>query len=55
MDDVETLTREMVSRAEQWCGGRVVSTLEGGYVPDRLGEASVRHMRAMTRSQSNGP
>jgi acetoin utilization deacetylase AcuC-like enzyme len=50
MDDVETLTREMVTRAEQWCGGRVVSTLEGGYVPDRLGEASVRHMRAMTRT-----
>jgi acetoin utilization deacetylase AcuC-like enzyme len=47
MDDVERLTREVVSRAEQWCGGRVVSALEGGYVPDRLGEACVRHMRAM--------
>jgi acetoin utilization deacetylase AcuC-like enzyme len=47
MDDVERLTREMVSRAEQWCGGRVVSALEGGYAPDRLGEAAVRHMRAL--------
>jgi acetoin utilization deacetylase AcuC-like enzyme len=47
MDDVERLTREMVSRAEQWCGGRVVSSLEGGYAPDRLGEACVRHMRAL--------
>jgi acetoin utilization deacetylase AcuC-like enzyme len=47
MDDVERLTREMVSRAEQWCGGRVVSALEGGYAPDRLGEACVRHMRAL--------
>ena len=47
MDDVEQLTREMVSRAEQWCGGRVVSALEGGYAPDRLGEACVRHMRAL--------
>ena len=47
MDDVDRLTREVVSRAEQWCGGRVVSALEGGYAPDRLGEACVRHMRAL--------
>ncbi len=47
MDDVEHLTRELVSRAGQWCGGRVVSALEGGYAPDRLGEACVRHMRAL--------
>ena len=47
MDDVERLTRELVSRAGQWCGGRVVSALEGGYVPVRLGEACVRHMRAL--------
>lgn len=47
MDDVEQLTRELVSRAERWCGGRMVSVLEGGYAPDRLGEACVRHMRAL--------
>ena len=47
LDDVDRLTRELVSRAEQWCGGRVVSALEGGYAPDRLGQACVRHMRAM--------
>jgi acetoin utilization deacetylase AcuC-like enzyme len=47
MDDVERLTREMVSRAEQWCGGRLVSALEGGYAPARLGEACVRHMNAL--------
>jgi acetoin utilization deacetylase AcuC-like enzyme len=47
LDDVDRLTREMVSRAGQWCGGRVVSALEGGYEPDRLGEACVRHMRAL--------
>ena len=49
MDDVDRLTREMVSRAEQWCGGRLVSALEGGYDPERLGEAAVRHMRAMAQ------
>ena len=47
LDDVARLTREMVSRAEQWCGGRVVSALEGGYAPQRLGEAAVAHMRAL--------
>ena len=47
LDDVERLTREMVSRAEQWCGGRLVSALEGGYAPDRLGEACVVHMGAL--------
>jgi acetoin utilization deacetylase AcuC-like enzyme len=47
LDDVERLTRELVSRAEQWCGGRIVSVLEGGYAPERLGEACVRHMRAL--------
>ena len=47
LDDFDLLTRELLSRADQWCGGRIVSSLEGGYVPDRLGEACVRHMRAL--------
>jgi acetoin utilization deacetylase AcuC-like enzyme len=47
LDDVERLTREMVDRAEQWCGGRLVSSLEGGYAPDRLGAACVRHLQAL--------
>ncbi|MDA1081517.1 MAG: histone deacetylase [Gemmatimonadetes bacterium] len=47
LDDVTRLTREMVSRAEQWCGGRLVSALEGGYAPERLGEAAVTHLRAL--------
>jgi acetoin utilization deacetylase AcuC-like enzyme len=47
MDDVERLTRELVSRASQWCDGRLVSSLEGGYAPERLGEACVRHMNAL--------
>ena len=47
MDDVTRLTRELVSRADQWCGGRVVSALEGGYAPERLGEAAVTHLRAL--------
>jgi acetoin utilization deacetylase AcuC-like enzyme len=47
LPDVDRLTREMASRAETWCGGRVVAALEGGYVPDRLGEAAVVTMEAL--------
>jgi acetoin utilization deacetylase AcuC-like enzyme len=43
----DQLTRFLVDRAESWCGGRVVSALEGGYAPERLGIACVRHMRAL--------
>lgn len=43
----EALTTWLVGLAETHCGGRIVSALEGGYVPDRLGVACVRHMRAM--------
>ena len=47
MEHIDHLTRALVARAEAWCGGRVVSVLEGGYAPDRLGEACVVHMRAL--------
>lgn len=41
------LTRFLTERAESWCGGRVVSALEGGYAPDRVGEACAVHMEAL--------
>jgi acetoin utilization deacetylase AcuC-like enzyme len=47
LDDVRRLTREIVERAEGWCGGRVVSALEGGYDPERLGAAVIAHLEAM--------
>jgi acetoin utilization deacetylase AcuC-like enzyme len=43
----DRLTRDLVQRATHWCAGRVVSSLEGGYAPDRLGVACVRHMLAL--------
>lgn len=46
-EHIEALTRALVERAESWCAGRVVSVLEGGYAPDRLGPACVRHMAAL--------
>ena len=47
LEHVEALTRFLVERAERWCEGRVVSALEGGYEPDRLAAACVRHMHAL--------
>ena len=47
MEHVTDLTRAMVDRAVSWCGGRVVSALEGGYAPERLGEACMTHLRAL--------
>jgi acetoin utilization deacetylase AcuC-like enzyme len=41
------LTRWLVERAEGWCGGRLVSALEGGYAPDRVAEACVTHLRSL--------
>jgi acetoin utilization deacetylase AcuC-like enzyme len=43
----ESLTRFVVDRAEQWCEGRVVSSLEGGYEPERLGIVCVKHLGAL--------
>ncbi len=47
LDDVDRMTRALVARAADWCGGRVVSALEGGYAPDRVGEACVVHLHAL--------
>jgi acetoin utilization deacetylase AcuC-like enzyme len=55
LEDVDRLTRDLVSRAAQWCGGRVVASLEGGYNPERLGAAAVTMMRAMTETGLAAP
>jgi acetoin utilization deacetylase AcuC-like enzyme len=47
LDDFDALTSSVVSRAESWCGGRVVSVLEGGYAPDRVAQAAMRHLGAL--------
>jgi acetoin utilization deacetylase AcuC-like enzyme len=46
-DDIRTLTRAIVERAEGWCGGRVVSALEGGYDPDPVAQAVMVHLAAL--------
>ena len=49
LEDVATLTRFLVDGAAAWCDGRVVSALEGGYAPDRLGEACMTHLVELGR------
>ncbi len=47
LEHVDALTRSLVARAESWCGGRLVSALEGGYAPDRVAAACVTHLAAL--------
>jgi acetoin utilization deacetylase AcuC-like enzyme len=47
LEDVATLTRALVERADAWCGGRLVSALEGGYDPRQLAQAVVVHLGAL--------
>ena len=42
-----TITKEIVAFANSHCGGRVVSTLEGGYNLNALSEAAARHVDAL--------
>ncbi len=45
--DYYWITREIIEVAAQYAGGRVVSTLEGGYELRALGRAVVLHIRAL--------
>ncbi|GAC1690281.1 MAG: histone deacetylase family protein [Gemmatimonadaceae bacterium] len=47
LEHVTEMTRAIVARADVWCEGRVVTALEGGYAPVRLGEACAAHLRAL--------
>lgn len=47
VDHIAALTAWLASKAEGWCGGRMLAALEGGYAPDRVGAASVAVMRSM--------
>ena len=47
LEDIARLTRSLVARSKDWCEGRLVSSLEGGYAPDRVGAACVTHLIAL--------
>jgi acetoin utilization deacetylase AcuC-like enzyme len=46
-DGFELITRQLIAVADQHCGGKVVSLLEGGYHLAALGRSVVRHLAAM--------
>ena len=46
-DGFERMTRRLVAVADDLCGGRVVSVLEGGYNLAALGRSAVRHLIAL--------
>jgi len=45
--DFEWVTRALVAVADECCGGRVVSTLEGGYDLPALAASAAAHVRAL--------
>lgn len=47
--DIAELTTFVMSQADVLCQGRVISVLEGGYNPERLGLAAVAHLRSLAR------
>ncbi len=46
-EDFAWITTEILQVAKAACGGRVVSTLEGGYDLDALGRSAAAHVRAL--------
>jgi acetoin utilization deacetylase AcuC-like enzyme len=44
------MTRELARRADEWCEGRVVSALEGGYAPAQTAEAVMAHLNALVHA-----
>jgi acetoin utilization deacetylase AcuC-like enzyme len=51
-DDYAWVTGELVALAERHCGGRVVSTLEGGYNLAALGRSAAAHVAALMTPHS---
>ena len=47
-EDFSWITREVREFADQNCGGRLISVLEGGYDLDALASASLAHVGALT-------
>lgn len=52
-EDFERLTKTVMATANEYCGGRVVSVLEGGYHPQRLAESVAIHLEELLRPQSD--
>jgi acetoin utilization deacetylase AcuC-like enzyme len=49
-EDYVSMTATLKQWADEACGGRLVSTLEGGYNLDTLGETVKNHVRALSEN-----
>jgi acetoin utilization deacetylase AcuC-like enzyme len=47
LDHIARLTHSLCARADEWCDGRLVSALEGGYDPMLLAQGCVTHLNAL--------
>lgn len=50
-EDFETLTRMVQRVATEYCGGRIVSLLEGGYNVERLAECVALHLETLLTAE----
>lgn len=53
-EDLYAMTASLVERARGACEGRLVACLEGGYVPERIGRATVEVVRALAGVEPGG-
>jgi acetoin utilization deacetylase AcuC-like enzyme len=53
-EDFVELSNVVLKLAEEYCGGRVVSTLEGGYHVDRLAESVGVHLECLLAASEKG-
>lgn len=51
-EDFAWVTRELCTIAEQYCDGKIVSVLEGGYNLKALGRSTAAHLRALLNAQA---
>ena len=51
-DDFAWLTERLCDVADEVCGGRIVSTLEGGYDLDALGESVAAHVTVLKEREA---
>ncbi|MCK5716821.1 MAG: histone deacetylase family protein [Thiomargarita sp.] len=51
-DDYAWITQEIVSIAQQYAQGRIISTLEGGYHLESLAESVAAHLQVLTKADN---
>ncbi|QDT43800.1 Histone deacetylase-like amidohydrolase [Gimesia alba] len=50
-EDFGKLTQLVLNVANEYCDGKVVSLLEGGYNPEKLAESVVSHLKVLSQNQ----